>query len=226
MQHFQVAPDDDAGAAQFAQHIGHQLIVVRDLVVQPDVAEREADLFEQVENQFQLGVGERFAGDAPVENGDPDDAVAVGNRHGHLRAKQFKFYLRSVSARASSLSRRKIRPSRTICPPMPESSESSKCSSRPAERPMAEAARRRRLSSGKMASFSGRTGAVQKNRGAVDAQDFAEKQKELLQHRLGIQRVGEDGRKIAQHFECWRGLTAHAWARFGARGKMNFAAER
>ncbi len=94
VQHFQVAPDDDARAAQFTQHIGHHLVVARKLVVQPDVAEREADLFEQVKNQFQFDVHQRFAGDAPVENGDADDSVAVGNRHGHLRAEQFKFLLR------------------------------------------------------------------------------------------------------------------------------------
>ncbi len=62
--------------------------------MQPDVAQREADLFEQMENQFQLGVGERFAGDAAVKHGDADDAVAVGHRHGHLRAEHFKFLLR------------------------------------------------------------------------------------------------------------------------------------
>ena len=46
VQHFQVAADDDARAAQFAQHVGHHLVVAGELVVQPDVAEREADLFE------------------------------------------------------------------------------------------------------------------------------------------------------------------------------------
>ena len=51
VQHLQVAPDDDARAAQFAQHVGHHLVIAGELVVQPDVAEREADLFEQMENQ-------------------------------------------------------------------------------------------------------------------------------------------------------------------------------
>ena len=95
MQDFQVLPDDNAGAAQFAQHVGHHLVVGRDLVMQPDVAEREADLFEQMENQLQFGVDERLAGDACIENSDADHAVAIGNRHSHLAAKQFKFFLRS-----------------------------------------------------------------------------------------------------------------------------------
>ncbi len=100
VEHLQVAPDDDAGAAQFAQHVGHHLVVAGKLVVQPDVAEREADLFEQVENQFQLDVHQRFAGDAPVKNGDADNRPAVGNGHGDLRAQQFKFLLRlDVGAR-------------------------------------------------------------------------------------------------------------------------------
>ena len=70
--------------------------------------------------------------------------------------------------------------------------------------------------------LSRRTGPVQKNGSAVDAQDFAEKRKELVQHRLGIQRVGEDGRKIAQHIERRRGI---AWSRMGtvrADGRNEF----
>ena len=94
VQHLEVAPDDDAGAAQFAQHVGHHLVVFGKLVVQPDVAHAEADLPEQMENQFQLGVGERLARHAPVENGHADDCLAIEDRHGDLRAKQFKFFLR------------------------------------------------------------------------------------------------------------------------------------
>ena len=50
VQHLQVAPDDDAGAAEFAQDVGHHLVVAGQLVVQPDVAQRETDVFEQMEN--------------------------------------------------------------------------------------------------------------------------------------------------------------------------------
>ncbi len=99
VEHAQVVSDDDAGAAEFAQYAGHHLVIAGELVVQPDVAEREADLFEQVENEFQLNVDERFAGDAAVEHGDPDNAFAAGNGHRDLRAEQFKFLLRlAVSA--------------------------------------------------------------------------------------------------------------------------------
>ena len=69
---------------------------------------------------------------------------------------------------------------------------------------MAAAERSRRLSSGETASVQRRARAVQKNGGAVDAQDFAEEQQKLFQHRLGVQRVREDGRKIAQHVERLR----------------------
>ena len=147
VKHLQVAPDDDAGAAQFAQHVGHHLVVAGELVVQPDVAEGEADLFEQMENEFQLDVDERFAGDAPVENGDAGNRFAVGNRHGDLRAEQFKFLLRlDVGARLVAVAAENPCPSRASWPPMPASSDSSKCSSRPEERPMAATAWSRRLS--------------------------------------------------------------------------------
>ena len=68
----------------------------------------------------------------------------------------------SASARASSLSRRRIRPSLESWAPMPESSESSKFSSRPEERPMADTARNRRLSSGEGVSVSGVQGRFRK----------------------------------------------------------------
>ena len=94
VEHLQVAPDDDARAAEFAQHVRHHLVVAGQLVVQPDVAEGQADLFEQMENQFQFGVDQRFAGDAAVENGDADNGFAVEHGHGDLGAEQFKFLLR------------------------------------------------------------------------------------------------------------------------------------
>src|SRR5208282_1806828 len=49
--------------------------------------------------------------------------------------------------------------------------------------------------------FRERRGTVQENGGAVDAENFAEEQQELFQHRLGVQRMGENGREIAQHIE-------------------------
>ena len=68
----------------------------------------------------------------------------------------------SVSIRTSSLSRRRIRPSRASCPPMPESSESSKCSSRPDESPMAVAERSDFVSSGEKLSAIGEHGRFRK----------------------------------------------------------------
>jgi len=36
-----------------------------------------------MENQLQLGVDERFAGDAAIENGDANERFAVKHRHGY-----------------------------------------------------------------------------------------------------------------------------------------------
>ena len=87
VQHLQVVADHDARAAQLAEHIGHHLVVARKLFMQPDIAECQADLFEQMENQFQLGVDEQFTSDTSVKYSQTHDPVTIGNRHGHLRAK-------------------------------------------------------------------------------------------------------------------------------------------
>ena len=93
VKHFQITSHHDAHVAQFAQHIGHHLVIAGKLVVQPDVAKRQPDLFEQMKNQFQFVVGKRLAGDAAVENGDADDGFTVEDRYGDLHAEQFKFLL-------------------------------------------------------------------------------------------------------------------------------------
>ncbi|MCX6896118.1 MAG: hypothetical protein NTZ16_11590, partial [Verrucomicrobia bacterium] len=93
MQDAEIAADDDAGAAQFAQHVGHHLVVGGDLVVEPDVLDGEAELLEQVENEFEFVVGERFAGEAAVEHGDADEVFAIEDGDGDLGAEEFKFFL-------------------------------------------------------------------------------------------------------------------------------------
>jgi len=93
MEHPEVAPDDDARAAEFAQHIRHHFVVAGELVMQPDVAQGQAHLFEQPEDQLQLGIDQGFAGDAAVENGDAHNVFAVEDGHGDLGAEQFKFLL-------------------------------------------------------------------------------------------------------------------------------------
>jgi len=47
-------------------------------------------------------------------------------------------------------------------------------------------------------------GPVQEDGGAIDAENFTQKQQELFEHGLGIQGMREDGRKIAQDAEGLR----------------------
>ena len=61
--------------------------------MQPDVTQREPDLFEQMENEFEFGVGKRFAGDTPIKHGHAQQGIAVKDGHGDLAAEQFKFLL-------------------------------------------------------------------------------------------------------------------------------------
>ncbi len=206
VEHLQVAPDDDAGAAQFAQHVGHHRVVAGELVVQPDVAEGEADLFEQVENQFQLRVHERLAGDAPVEHGDADDGFAVGNGHGDLRAQQFKFLLRlGVGADLVAVAPQDAS----------EPGELAADAGVEGQFKMFEQAGGEADGGGgaepaailrRHHPVERRDRAVEENGGAVDAQNFAQEEQELFQHRLGVQRMREDGREIAQHVERLRGV--------------------
>ena len=220
VEHLQVASDDDARAAEFAQHVGHHLVVAGELVMQPDVAEREAHLFEQVENEFQLDVDERFAGDPAIEHRHPDNAFLAGNGHRDLGAEQFKFLLRlgvrpglvAVAAENPAQSghlgadagiQRKF-----------NMFEQSGGKTDGGHRAQAAAVLRRRRFGER------RAGAVEKNGGAVDAEDFTEKQQELSQHGLGVQRMGEDGREIAQHVERLRRIDEAAGGRqFGRAGK-------
>ena len=188
VQHFQIVADDDACAAQFAQHVGHHFVIAGNLVVQPDVAERQGDLFEQMENQFQFRIDERFAGDAAIENGDADKPNSVGDRHGDLRAKHFKFLSR-VGVGAGLVAVTSQNPSQ------PHDLAADARIKR--EFKMFEQAGRKTDGSGRRAketlaavfprngSGDWRTRTVQKNGGTVDAHHFAKEGQELIQHRLG-----------------------------------------
>ncbi len=93
MKDGQVPTDHDTGAAELAQDVAHHLVVGGQLVVQPDVLDRHAQLFEQMENEFQFAVGQRLAGDAPVEGGHAHQRFPVEDRNGHLRAEQLELFL-------------------------------------------------------------------------------------------------------------------------------------
>ena len=75
-----------------AQRIRHQIVVGRQLVVQPDVANRHPQLLEQMEQQRELFRGKRLTGQPVIKHGDPDERFAVEDRDGHLRAQQFKLF--------------------------------------------------------------------------------------------------------------------------------------
>src|SRR5262249_8636001 len=93
MKELEVAADDDAGAAEFAEDVGHHLVVAGELVVQPDVAQAEADLFEEAGDEFELDVDEGFAGYAAAKRGNAHDGIAVEDGNGDLGTEEFKFLL-------------------------------------------------------------------------------------------------------------------------------------
>ena len=194
-----IAADDDAGAAEFAQDVGHHFVVAGQLVVQPDVLDGQAELFEQVENQLQFGIDQRFAGDAPVKDGHAQDRFAVEDGHGHLGAQQFEFLLRfRVVAGLVA-----VAPQNAA-----EPEELAADAGFEREFEMLQQARRtdrwrRRRAGGGFRPAERRLqreleGLAQENRRAVDAEDFAQQQQELLEHALGIERMGQDAGKIAQ----------------------------
>ncbi len=204
VQNFKVASDDDARAAQFAQDVGHQLVIADQLVVQPDVAEREADLFEQVENQFQFHVHQRLAGHAAVKDRDPDDGIAAVDRHGDLRAKQFKFFLHLAVIEGF----RAVAAEDAAQPVDLRADAGVQREFKMFEQAGGNSDGRSRAQPPRIFRRHGfrerRAGTVQKNRRAVDAQNFPEELQKLPEHRLGIERVREDRRKIAQHIERLR----------------------
>src|SRR6266568_4083296 len=93
MEDCQAAANHDTAAAHFMQYVYHHLVVVRQLVMEPDVANRQSQRLEQVENQFQFGIGERIAGQTPIERRDANQSFAIQNRNGHLNPQQFKLLL-------------------------------------------------------------------------------------------------------------------------------------
>src|SRR6266568_4430977 len=93
MEDCQAAANHDTAAAHFMQYVYHHLVVARQLVMEPNVANRQSQRFEQVENQFQFGVGERIAGQTPIKRRNANQSFAIQNRNGHLNPQQFKFLL-------------------------------------------------------------------------------------------------------------------------------------
>ena len=61
VQDGQVAAHHHAGAAQLAEDVRHQFMIGGELVVQPDVLDGQPEFLEQMENDFQLAIEQRFA---------------------------------------------------------------------------------------------------------------------------------------------------------------------
>jgi len=46
----QIAANNDAGTAQFAQNLRHHLMVSGQLIVEPDILDRQTQLFQQMKD--------------------------------------------------------------------------------------------------------------------------------------------------------------------------------
>ena len=200
----EVTADDDARAAQFAQDVGHHLVVGGELVVEPDVADAQADVFQKVEDQLELVVDELFAGDAAIEHGQADDGFAVQDGYGHLGAKQFKFLLR-LDVGAGLLAVAADDPA--------QAEDLSADAGVEGEFKMFEQAGGEADGAGgaEAAAFGprnvpaeGDVGLAEEGGGAIDAEGLAEKKQELLEQPFRVERVGQDAGIIAQDFEGGR----------------------
>ena len=194
MEDGQVAADDDAAAAEFAQDVGHHFVVPGQLVVQPDILDRQAQLLEQMEDQLQLRIDQRLAGDAAVKHRHAQDGFAVQNRHGDLRAEQLEFLLRldvvagllhwnAAGCGPGGRGGRRCRLQTTI----------RNAASRPGDKPDGAGGAQPPAFLQAGASPKRAERLPQENGGAVDAEDFAQQQQELLEHAFGVERMGEDG---------------------------------
>jgi len=188
----QVPADDHARAAEFAQDFRHDFVVGGQLVVEPDVLDGQPQLFEQVEDQLQLGVHEGLAGDAPVEDRHPQQRLPVQDRHGHLRPQQLEL-IPGFGVMARLLA---------VAPQ--DAAEAQEVSADAAfERQLEvvqQAARDAEGARRVQAPAFGLRGGVaeggerraQEDGRAVKAENLAQQQEELLQHALGVQRVRQD----------------------------------
>ncbi len=58
----EISADDDTAAAELAEYVRHHVVVGGELVMEPDILDGEAEGFEEVEDEFEFGVGEGVAG--------------------------------------------------------------------------------------------------------------------------------------------------------------------
>ena len=202
----EIAADDDAAAAEMAEDVGDHRVVGVELVVQPGVADGEADLLEHVEDERQLFVRVGFAGQPLVEDGDAEQRLAVEDGDGHMRAEELEFLgdlaagLRLVAARAEDAAlavqvaadARAEREREVLEHALVEADGAA--GAQPAvvrrERAVAQDAR----------------GFPQEDNRAIHTDDLAQEQEELLQQRAGIEAVREDAGEFPQRLQRAGGI--------------------
>ena len=171
--------------------------------MQPDVLHSQPELLKQPVNQFQFRIDQGFAGDARVEDRHTQQRLAVHDRHGHLAAQQLELLASlGVVARFLALQfQNPAEPDELAANAGFEREfkmlEQTAGESQGANRPQTPAFLACLLG-------EGRRGRAHEDDRAVDAHDLAKHQQKLPQHRLGIEGMGEDARKITQQAERLR----------------------
>ncbi|MGD0615552.1 MAG: hypothetical protein ABSA69_08955 [Verrucomicrobiota bacterium] len=194
----EIAADDDASAAEFAQDLRHDIVVAGQLVVEPDIFDGQAQVFQQVEDQLQLRIGKRLAGDMAVKDRHADDGFTVQHRNSDLGSEQFKLPLgfRVLAALLTGSAQDAAEPGDLAADAAFER-----------ELEVFEQRRGKAYGAGcaqPAAFFEAQSFAqpvsrlADENGGAVDADQFAQQEQELLEHGIGVERIRQDGRKAAQ----------------------------
>src|SRR5262245_25569288 len=73
-----------AGAAKLTEDIVHHLVVGGELIVQPDILDRQPNLLEQMKDELQFGIGQWLARDPAVKGRYPEKHFAVEDRDRYL----------------------------------------------------------------------------------------------------------------------------------------------
>ena len=174
-------------------------MVGRQLVVEPDVLDGQPQLFEQMEDQLQLRINQRLAGDAPVKDRHPQNRLPIQNGHSHLRPEQLEFLLRlEVIARLFAATPQNAAQAKEV-PAHPgfegqlEMLQQTGGQTDGAGRAQPLAFRQHR------GVAKGGERLPQKYRRAIDAENLAQQKEELLQHPFGVERVSQDAGKVPQH---------------------------
>src|SRR5438132_9821876 len=174
-------------------------MVCRQLIVQPDVLNRQPKLLEQMEDEFQLRIHQRLTSDAAVESGYANQRLPIQNGNGDLSAEEFEFFFNPGIGKSFF----------TFAP------ENSALAKEEAANAGFEGQFKMFEQAGRQPDGASRTqpapcfnrgpfaksaeGVAQENGGAINGHNLPKLQKKLPQHRFRPQRVRQNGREIAQH---------------------------